>query len=945
MRLKILIVIFYIFQYCFSQYYLTGEDPASIRWNQIRTNNFNIIFPAGFEEKATTTANYIEYVYKKFSDPNLNIKSKIPVILHNQTVYSNGIVVWAPKRMELFTLPSQSMYSQNWIEQLMLHEVRHVSQIELLRNGLSKHAGIIFGEQALGAVTGLVPYWYYEGDAVYAETVFSEAGRGRMPSFQNSIIAANLEQKKRYSYDQIVYGSYKYNIPSIYAYGYQMVDYGHKQFGDELWNNILLNVGKKPFTFTPFYFGLKKQTGFSKEQFYNKTYDYLDSIWKGKLDLIKLSDDEIYISPETEYYTNYMYPKFVNDSTIITLKEGIDQTREFVLINLTGNERVICKPGPIRDSWFSYYDDKIVWAEHVFDTRWEHRTYSCIKLYNLRTNESKNLLKKGRYFSPALSPDGTKVSVIEANIKSEFSLKCYDIKEDIFSTLLTYTGNEVIQTPSWINDEEIVYILLNDSGKSIEKFNIRTRVKSSLYHAGTQNISNPVVLNNYITFNYDHGEIHDIYFLDTLKSVIYNYLKSKFGVFNINKNTNSNLIVCNQYHSQGFRICIENFNPTNLQIISDFSKEEIIENNPEIIDFKKINKNEYEIDNYSKLGHLFNIHSWAPFYFDYQEVMDNPFYIDVSPGLLLFTQNSLGTAYGNAGYGYDKGRSFIKSSFTYKGIYPVFNIDIQKGGEPHVLPSDTIPPQGMDNDNTSIYLQTYIPININKNRWNRSVLPAIAYSFSNSYVYNFYDQMWGRNLSYLIYQVNISQYQIKAYRDLLPKYGHITTIKFFSPVFENKKLFPTIVNIKNTLYFPGLLKHHHIQLNIDYEAQQISAFRLNSYLNFPRGFNKEISNTLIVTRLNYRFPLLYPDYNLSWLLYLKRIKLNIFYDYGYNKFYKHEVKKFTSKEYYSYGLELTNDLHFVRIIFPLNVGFRLSLSHQFDKPVSELIFYMNLDNF
>ena len=43
----------------------------------------------------------------------------------------------------------------------------------------------------------------------------------------------------------------------------------------------------------------------------------------------------------------------------------------------------------------------------------------------------------------------------------------------------------------------------------------------------------------------------------------------------------------------------------------------------------------YEINKYSKLSHLLKIHSWAPFYVDYEELADNPFSTNILSSLIL----------------------------------------------------------------------------------------------------------------------------------------------------------------------------------------------------------------------------------------------------------------------------------------------------------------------
>ena len=113
-----------------AQYYVQGEDPAGIHWKQINTENFQIIFPDNFEANAQRTAFILEKVYNYAGQSLKHQPRKISVILHTNTVRSNGFAAWAPARVELFTTPDQSIYAQEWLEQLAIHEFRHVVQID-----------------------------------------------------------------------------------------------------------------------------------------------------------------------------------------------------------------------------------------------------------------------------------------------------------------------------------------------------------------------------------------------------------------------------------------------------------------------------------------------------------------------------------------------------------------------------------------------------------------------------------------------------------------------------------------------------------------------------------------------------------------------------------------------------------------------------------------------
>ena len=177
---------------------------------------------------------------------------RIPVILHYESVISNGNVIWAPRRIELFLTPTQHSYADVWENQLASHELRHYVQISSLNQGITKYLQYFFGEQALGAVLGLyIPLWFLEGDAVLTETLLSNSGRGRLAAFEMPLKTQILE-KGIYSYEKAVFGSYKDFTPDYYCLGYHLVTMGRKNYGAAFWQNTLENVAKKPYAITPF---------------------------------------------------------------------------------------------------------------------------------------------------------------------------------------------------------------------------------------------------------------------------------------------------------------------------------------------------------------------------------------------------------------------------------------------------------------------------------------------------------------------------------------------------------------------------------------------------------------------------------------------------------------------------------------------------------------------
>ena len=155
-----------------AQFYVTGDNPGRLKWNTIDTDNFSIIYPQGSDSLAR------EYGYKleKYRLPvsrstgYLN-KGRMPVVMHAYNA-ANGSVAWAPKRMDLFTIPSP--YSPEplpWSTMLSVHEGRHVTQMQFGMTKAQKPFVWVFGEMWNILASLIYPgLSNIEGDAVIAET-------------------------------------------------------------------------------------------------------------------------------------------------------------------------------------------------------------------------------------------------------------------------------------------------------------------------------------------------------------------------------------------------------------------------------------------------------------------------------------------------------------------------------------------------------------------------------------------------------------------------------------------------------------------------------------------------------------------------------------------------------------------------------------------------------
>ena len=162
----------------------TMQDRPDLKWQKIEDKNFQVIFPSTSESEANYILNLLNY----YRDPvngsyDANLRNW-PLVLRTERAKPNGFVALMPRRSEWFSHAAITpiISSLEWNQSLAIHEYRHMVQYDFLKRDNLQYGYYLFGEFGQAALMALTaPQWYFEGDAVWAETVLSDAGRGRNP--------------------------------------------------------------------------------------------------------------------------------------------------------------------------------------------------------------------------------------------------------------------------------------------------------------------------------------------------------------------------------------------------------------------------------------------------------------------------------------------------------------------------------------------------------------------------------------------------------------------------------------------------------------------------------------------------------------------------------------------------------------------------------------------
>ncbi len=914
-----------------AQFYNTGQAPASVIWMQIKTDNFQIIYPSGFYNEANRAANLLEHMYKYGSEDYSKKPKKISVILYNQSVRSNGYVVWAPKRSEWVTTPLQDTYVQDWLEQLALHEYRHVVQISNLEQGFTKILKIVFGEMATGAVTGYLPLWFLEGDAVMNETALSSTGRGRAPDFTFELRAIELEKEKRYSYDQSYLGSYKYFVPNYYKYGYQMVSYAKLKYDNTIWGKTIDKVGRRPYLGAPFYFGLKKNGAKSKVNLYNETFDSLRLLWKTETANLTLTVPEHFNIPKTKHYTSYNYVQSTPYGAF-AVKTTIDDLTRFVFLKDSTVE-IIHTPGRYSNTPVSAGKKYVVWEEYLPDARWQQRNYSVIKLLELATGNEKQLTQKSRYFTPSLSPSDDKIACIRIDEQNQYSIIILDsFNGETLDEIVIPPGMQVFH-PVWLNEETLVFISMTDNSKQIEKLSINSRKREVLFRSGLNNISYLHARNSIIYFSFDLEMSRNIYALDLSSNRVFKITSSNYGA-DYPFVQDNHVMYYSDYTLNGYVPAKIDLSSSKWEDISKIEKYKYVwADSLSLQAGTNIQKDaypaiEYDSLNYNRYINSFYLHSWTPFYLNIEDFFSmNP---EIIPGFTLLSQNKLSTVTSSLSYYYKNQNHHLEPKITIEGLYPVFEISALFTNQPGFLnqDEDIQPPDELLNYST-FSLRCYLPLNLTRNKYKRYLQPGIRYSYSNAYYYS--NSIYKLGYNYLDISVYLSNLLKRSSRDLYSRFGQSLYLEISQSLKDAESFTPTQLGVFN-LYLPGFFRHHSTRIYLAGETKDIKQFTPNNGISLPRGYSsRQIYLNLIRGNIEYTFPVFYPDWSIGPFAYIKRFHASFFYDAAKVKYLQNE----NSTALISTGITLASEMHFIRFFVPFTPKLTIAyLPHDKDIEIS-----------
>lgn len=920
----LLLLLFFNDNQAFSQFFSTGSESYRVKWNYLKTNKYRLIYPAGIDSLANCYINTITSVDSVVSSQIFLSNKKIDILVHPYNVNSNGVVVWAPKRVELITTPQfYRGYSQLWDRQLALHELRHVAQMHKFETGVFKYLSFIFGEQAPGVGVGIyVPKWELEGDAVVSETINSRSGRGRAADFLMFYKAAFLNGDFR-NYTKWSIGSLNKYEPDIYSFGYLMLSYVREDSGIKDFTGKSFDYRIRKF-YDPFAPGRSYREvtkRYTREQYYKKMVESLTEKWQRE-DSLKgeLSKYEKQADGKTEFF-QFRQPLVLEDGRIFAIYSDLDRTAG--LVEIDSIDKKITKVLSIGNisGRAATSGNLIVWSEKVPSIRWEQESYSDLFVYDVNSKKKLRITFKERLFNPIFGNSTNQIFAIRYLPVGKSQICRIDLNSKQISSV-DFIANGQIKELAYL-DNELYATVVDEKGLALYKYSLTTGIKRKIFSNINSSINRIVVAKNELLFESDMNGTCNIYALKLEDYSIKRLTNSRFGAFE--PYYYNGFVYYSDFSSNGYSIVKSDrslFVETESEfpiIESEINQATLYANNDSII----------ERGEFHPAKELINFHSWAPVYYNIDRIKSSSFEnINevIRPGFILFSQNLLGTSKGSLGYSFNNGFHAGHINFTYRGFYPVIDIkcDFNERDRERVMLvtngnslqqiTDTLRGKPFMEASTTFS----IPLNFSRSGYTSFLVPKLKWKYTNdsffSYShdsYNNYQQLTLGLHAYTIHNL--------AKRAIFPKYGIGTNIGYSFVPFAGENFGSTFyASIYG--YLPGVKENNGLRLAISFQHQFVENKRYlqKSDISFPRGYNSYWSKELAYISVDYAFPIYFEDFLPSWLLYIKRLQLIPFFDAGYNKGLRGDSRLI------SFGSDILVDCHIFGISIPVSAGLRLA---------------------
>lgn len=850
-----------------------GGNPSSTRWKQVNTSTSRVIFPAGLDSQAIRISNIVTLLDSATRPTIGNKIRKWNIVLQNKTIIPNAYVRLAPVISELNMTPGQDNFSTGsirWDDNLIIHEDRHMQQLSNFNHGFTKVFSFLLGQQGQLLANGMtIPNYFFEGDAVWQETLVSAQGRGRMPSFYNGFKALWL-QHKNYSWMKLRSGSYKDYVPDHYPLGYQLVAYGYATYGQDFWRKVTGDAVQFKGLFYSFNKAIEKYSGKPYHIFRQDAMDFFKN--QSNLQMEKNSTHLTYISPvQKNNVVDYLFPQYIGRDSILVTKQSYKQPGAFYLI-IHGKEKKIAVKNSVIDDYFSYNNGKIVYASYQSDPRWTNSNYSVLQIVDIKTGRQQQLTHRSKYFSPDINITGEQILAVETKPNGNNNLVLLSATTGKLMSEVPNLHNYFFTQTKYLSASEAVSAVRSPQGKmALVKINLSNGETEPLTPFTFNVMGYPFIKGNEVYFSFMSGNSDKIFMVDMLTKNIKQITNNVNGVYQPVINQQGNMLVT-AFTADGQRLASidkENFLNTNISNEAFdhtgdlYTPKALTQPNAGIL--YKLADDTKPVSTYKKSFQLFNFHSARP-------IADDPEY-----GYTFFSDNILSSFSNALTYTYNRNEQSHTIGFSgiFAGWYPILSVGAEAGFNRNIDTAVGKPPYNYNDAKINTLL--YIPLSFTGGKTNKYLsfgagfnAEQLLYRGIGKNIFNNKAFQYGNAF------ISFSNQSRYALQNVYPRWAQSIsgTYEYAFNFLDSRKFVGNL-----NLYFPGLFTNHSLLLQAAYQKRDTMPDIFSNNFPYSRGYLALSTRQMYKLAANYQLPLLYPDWGVGNIIFFQRVRANAFFDY------------------------------------------------------------------
>lgn len=889
-----------------AQFYSNGASPAGLRWRVVEGRSERVLAP----DYAEPLAHKVLYLMDSLSStigygllPDRVVEPlEMPVVMHTENSASNGISIMAPRRIEMFAMPATDSYATPWLRQLSVHEYRHAAQYGALFDGwASQVLYYLLGEQSLLAITGVMPFWWLEGDAVAAESEASLFGRALQPSFTMHYRAVGRRILEGTNPDKWFSGSYNEYIPNHYHLGYQMVTAANTMQGRYAWGEIMDYARKHPYTIAPFEWAMRKRWGMTTSDLFHHTFQRLNDYWES-LPEREDSAQRVY-APTTSPYRITKYPLWVSDDAVVVMESSFDRSSAFVEVDVASGERRVLRHIGAINTRPTLIGDYLYWTEMQQISSFAQQIGSV--LCRARADGRggvERVLRKSEY---ALYPVayGGDVAYVRYDFTGTYTIVC---------TEGDFVLPEGVECHGLAADGDHLYILTtSDRGMAIEHLNPESGTWQTIKKPTRATLSSLIAEGGKLYFGSIASGYDEIHSIDLRTGSEVRLTTSRYGSFYGAPSPNGERLALAVYDAEGYHLAIDTTAPIE-RVEQSLLPHNVV--NPEhyhwngvvcvdSIDYGAVQAEEqltkYPSVPYNKAAGALNIHSWAPAYYRPDQLMSGNL-DDVRFGATVVSQSLLSDAISSLGVFIEpSGAVGTNLNVKYIGWAPKLELNarlttapagsyapvgiMMQGGDYYASydHSEEDIEHPVQRGSVSLYGRLHLPLVLSNGYVTTTLTPSVEYSFANSATYSPTTKTFHNGLHALAATLQWNSTTRTAYRNLTPRWG-VAVVggvgKCLTPIMET----PVTWGLYTRFFAPAFGANDGFTMRASYQGI-VGSGPLGHSLDFgwltPRGILSMVyPDDRIGGSVQYDVPLCYPDWGVSGVVMIKRVRASLFVD-------------------------------------------------------------------